>query len=240
MSPSQIKSFYAVLEPLQSALGWLIARIPFDVVKTWPKRKGLRVRGEISSESGKGPSAKGGKQRFAFRSSLFAFSGGEGHFLLVNKKMQSATRAKVGSMVRIRLEPDLEERQAVVPAELAQALKGDRRLRKWFDGLSYSHRKWIGDWINEPRHAANRESRAERIAERLLLTLEGETELPPILHAAFLSEPLARRGWDAMTATQRRNHLLGIFYYQSVEARELRAAKAVEEALRVARRKFPV
>jgi len=51
------------------------------------------------------------------------------------------------------------------------------------------------------------------LAERLLLTLEGEIELPPILHAAFLQQPLARRGWEAMTAAQRRNHLLGIFYY---------------------------
>jgi hypothetical protein len=38
-----------------------------------------------------------------------------------------------------------------------------------------------------------------------------------------------------MTPVQRRSHLLGIFYYQSPEAREKRAAKAVEEALRVAR-----
>jgi uncharacterized protein YdeI (YjbR/CyaY-like superfamily) len=252
MSPNPIKSFTAVLEPLQSELGWVIARIPFDVAKAWPVRRGLRVRGEIFSANSKGwsvnskgaPTNRKGlsvetvNEGFAFRSSLFSDARGEGHFLLVNKKMQAAAKANVGSTVRIRLEPDLEERQAVVPAELAHALKGDRRLRKWFDGLNYSIRKWIGDWVNEPKSAASREQRAERMAERLLLTLEGETELPPILHAAFLRQPPARKGWEAMTATQRRNHLLGIFYYQSVEARELRAAKAVEEALRVARRRI--
>jgi hypothetical protein len=37
-----------------------------------------------------------------------------------------------------------------------------------------------------------------------------------------------------MTPAQRRRHLLGIYGYQSVEARERRAAKAVEDALRVA------
>jgi uncharacterized protein YdeI (YjbR/CyaY-like superfamily) len=74
------------------------------------------------------------------------------------------------------------------------------------------------------------------MAERMLLTLEGETEPPPILHAAFLRQPLARKGWEAMTPTQRRNHLLGIFYYQTADARERRAAKAVEEALGVARK----
>ena len=105
MSPSTKKSFTAQLEPLQSALGWVIARIPFDVTKTWPVRRGLRVRGEIEG--------------FAFRSSLFVFAGGQGHFLLVNKKMQAAAHAKAGSKVRIGLEPDLEERQALIPPELA-------------------------------------------------------------------------------------------------------------------------
>jgi uncharacterized protein YdeI (YjbR/CyaY-like superfamily) len=227
MSPKHVKSFTAVLEPLQSALGWVIARIPFDPAKAWPVRRGLRVQGEISHANNK-------TEGFPFRTSLFADSHGAGHFLLVNKKMQAAAGATVGTLVRISLEPDMEEREATVPPELANALKGDRRLRKWFDGLSRSIRKEIGDWVSEPKSAGSRQQRAERMAERLLLTLEGEIELPPILHTAFLRQPQARTGWDAMTSVQRRGHLLGIFHYQSVEARERRAAKAVEEALRVA------
>jgi hypothetical protein len=69
-----------------------------------------------------------------------------------------------------------------------------------------------------------------------LLTLEGESEPPPVLLAAFLRQPLARAGWEAMTPVQRRGHLLGIFHYQTVESRERRAGKAVEEALRVAKK----
>ena len=220
MSSSSIKSFTTMLEPLQNGLCWVVARIPFDAAKAWPERRGMRVRGEIEG--------------FAFRTSLFASKPGGGYFLLVNKKMQTAARVKVGSQARIRLEPDLEERAAMIPPELEKALKGDRRLRRWFDGLSYSNRKEAGAWVSEPQSAASREKRAERMAERMLLALEGETELPPILHAAFLRQPLARKGWEAMTLAQRRNHLLGIFGYQSVESRERRAIKAVEEALRVA------
>lgn len=222
MSKSKSKSFTVVLEPLRNGLGWVIARIPFDVAETWPDRLRLRVRGEIEG--------------FAFRTSLFANSGGGGHFLLVNKKMLGAVNAAVGSKVKIRLEPDLEEREALMPVELSRALKGDRRLPKWFAGLSYSMRKDIGAWVNEPKSPATREKRAEAMAERLLLTLEGETELPPVLYAAFLRQPLARIGWEAMTPVQRRGHLMGIFYYQSVEARERRTAKVVEEALCVARK----
>jgi uncharacterized protein YdeI (YjbR/CyaY-like superfamily) len=223
MNTSTSKAFTAVLEPLRNGLGWVIARVPFDVDKAWPERRRLRVRGEIEG--------------FAFRTSLFAFAGGEGHFLLVNKKMQSGAKAKIGSLVRIRLEPDLEERAVVTPPELTRALKGDRRLPKWFAKLSDSMRHEIGKWVTEPKSAETRRKRAEGMAERLLLTLEGEIEAPPILQSAFLRQPLARKGWEAMTPVQRRGHLLGIFYYQTADARERRTAKAVEEALRVARKR---
>ena len=141
MTPSTIKSFTAVLQPLQSGLGWVIARIPFDVNQAWPVRKGLRVRGEISSLN----TSNAG---FGFRSSLFADTRGGGHFLLVNKKMQAAVKATVGSKVRIQLEPDLEEREATVPPELAKALKGDRRLRRWFDTLTPYTRRAIGALVS--------------------------------------------------------------------------------------------
>jgi uncharacterized protein YdeI (YjbR/CyaY-like superfamily) len=230
MNRPTLKSFKAVLEPLRNGLGWVIARIPFDVEKAWPERRRLRVRGEIISASNK----TGG---YAFRTSLFASTGGAGHFLLVNKKMQAGAKAAVGERVRIRLEPDLEERAVVIPPELERALKGDRRLPKWFAKLSDSMRHEISKWVSEPKSAATRTKRAEGMAERLLLTLEGEIEAPPILQAAFQRQPLARKGWEAMTPAQRCNHLLSIFYYQTADARERRAARAVEDALRVARKK---
>jgi hypothetical protein len=222
MSPQPRKSFDAVLEPDGTRLRWVIARIPFDIAKAWPERRGVRVRGEIEG--------------FGFRTSLFGDPRGEGHILLVNKKMQAGAKSRVGDRVRISLEPDLEERPTLMPPELTRALKGDRRLRPWFDRLSPSMRREIGKWVDEPKSAESREKRADKMAERLLQTLEGETELPPVLRVAFQREPLARKGWEAMTPVQRRNHLLGIFYPETADARERRAGKAVEEALRVAKR----
>jgi uncharacterized protein YdeI (YjbR/CyaY-like superfamily) len=220
MSATTARTFTAELEPLQSGLGWVVARIPFDVAEAWPERNRLRVKGEIEG--------------FAFRTSLFAYSGGGGHFLLVNRTMQAGAKARVGSKVRIRLEPDMEERPALIPMELAGAMKGDRSLRRWFDRLSPSMRREIGKWVSEPKSAESRVKRAEKMAERLLLAMEGEEEPPPVLRAAFLRQPLARKGWEAMTAVQRRNLLLGLFYSENAEARERRAAKVVEAALRVA------
>ena len=229
MGNSEVKTFTAVLEPLRNGLGWVIARVPFDVQEMWPVRNRLRVRGEIGVEKSKG-------EGFPFRTSLFAESSGGGHFLLVNKKMQAGAKARAGEKVRIWLEPDLEERPTAIPAELEKALKGDRKLRKWFDAMSPSMRREIGKWVEEPKGAETRLKRAEKMAERLLQAMEGEDEPPPVLRAAFQRQPLALAGWSRLTPTQRRNHLLGIFYYETVEGRERRAAKAVEDALRVAAR----
>jgi uncharacterized protein YdeI (YjbR/CyaY-like superfamily) len=137
---------------------------------------------------------------------------------------------RVGEKARIWLEPDLEAREILLPAELEKELNSERRLRKWFDGISDSMRREIGKWAAEPKSAASRQKRAEKMAERLMQAMEGEQEPPPVLKAIFQRQPRAREAWFALTPTQRRNHLLGIFYYETVEARERRAAKAIESA----------
>jgi hypothetical protein len=221
-SPNKRRSFTALLEPDGSRLRWTIARLPFAIDKAWPERNGRRVHGEIEG--------------FAFRTTLFPDPGGQGHILLVNKKMQAASGAKAGARVRIWLEPDLEERAIEMPSELARALNANRELRRWFGQLSDSMRREIGKWAAEPKSAEARQRRAEKIAERLMLTMEGEVEPPPVLRVAFERKPLARQGWQMLTLTQRRNHLLGIFYYEGVEARQRRAAQAIADALRAAKR----
>jgi uncharacterized protein YdeI (YjbR/CyaY-like superfamily) len=216
VSAAKAKSFSAVLEPLQNGLGWVIARVPFDIAKVWPVRRGVRVRGEIEG--------------FAFRTSLMGAAAESGHFILVNKKMQAAAKARVGSKVRITLEPDLEERVAAVPPELAKALKGDRMLRKWFDGLSNSMRRWFGDQVSAAKSAEAREARAERIAEWLMLTMEGELDPkdpPPVLRAAFQRQPRAQAGWEALSPAKRRHLLLGVFHVRGIEARARRVAAVV-------------
>jgi uncharacterized protein YdeI (YjbR/CyaY-like superfamily) len=222
MSKSAAKSFTARLEPDGTALKWVIARVPFDIDKAWPERKRLRVRGEING--------------FAFRTSLFPVPGQKAHRVLVNKKMQKGAGARPGDSVRITLEPDFEERKAVMPKELEAALKADRQLRKWFDGLSEYLRRTFCAMVNGTKNPETRQRQAQRIAERLLLAMEGELETPPILKVAFARQPLAAAGWNAMTPTQRRGHLLGIFYYEGVEARQRRTAKAVEDALKAGQR----
>ncbi|HVH60702.1 MAG TPA: YdeI/OmpD-associated family protein [Candidatus Sulfotelmatobacter sp.] len=210
------KSFKATLERMQpSSLGWVIIRIPFDVSKLWGVRGRLRVKGEING--------------FPFRTALFPTGKGY-HFLLFNKRMQAGAGVLPGGTAHFCLEPDLETRKAVVPVELKRFLSEDRALCRWFDNLSYSIRKYICDSITQPKSTDARLRRAEQIAERLLTAMEAERDLPPVLKAAFARDPRAYEGWQRMSPTQRRHHLLGIFYYRSPEARDRRIAKMLEEA----------
>ena len=211
-----------MLEPGSNGLGWVIARLPFDAGAAWKKMIRSRVKVEIGGE--------------VFRTSLFANPVGGGHFLLVNKKMQQAAEAKVGAVVDFAVEPDLDDREAERTAEFEWILKREKGLARWYAEQSESMQREVGKWLGAVKGAEARKRRAEQMAERMLLTMEGEKVLPPVIEVAFRRNPAARRGWEAMTVTQRRGILLAVFYYQSPEARERRVKKLVEECLRVAAR----
>ena len=217
------QSFRATLEATGTSLRWLIVRVPVDLKKVWPMWKSRRVFGEINE--------------FAFKTALIPGTRGQGHVLIVNRKMQAGARVRAGDRALIKLIPDLGEIVIDLPAEFARILKGDRALKKWFDGISPSMRKGFSNFIADAKTTETRQKRAESMAESLMLAMEGELEPPPILRAVFQRQPEARRGWELMTSTQRRNHLLGIFYPQTVEGRQRRAAKAIENCLAVARRR---
>jgi hypothetical protein len=211
------RKFKARLEALGDGLGWTIARVPFAPGDVWKEMVRLRVRGSVNG--------------FEFRTSLFPVAGGVNQFfLLVNKAMQRGGDVRLGEVAEFRLEPDLEERAAELPDELAVLLDEVEGLRAWYDELTEYTRREIGKWIGGVKSDASRLKRAEQVAERLLATMEAEVELPPVIQAAFRRRPKAKAGWAKMTPLQRRNELMAVFYYQSVEAREKRLAKLCDGA----------
>jgi uncharacterized protein YdeI (YjbR/CyaY-like superfamily) len=213
------KTFDAVLERTGDRLNWTIIRVPFDVAKLWGVRGQLRVKGEMNG--------------FPFRTSLFPTGNGT-HMMMVNKKMQAGGKAAPGSKAHFRLEPDAEKREIQQPPELARALRQSKPLLKYYEALSYSMRHEIAKWIAAAKHTETRQRRGEEMAERLMLTMEAEQEVPPVLQAALRSNPLAQRGWELMPRGHKRHHLLAIFYYKTPEARARRIAKAMAEMVRYA------
>lgn len=216
------RHFEAVLERGSHALGWTIARVPFAPAELGEMVR-LRVRGEIEGPGG----------AVTFRTSLFADSGNDsrgGYFLLVNRAMQAGAGVRAGDTAEFLLEADREPRPAEVPDELAALLDEEPALREWFEQLSENRRREIGKWVNGVKSDEARLRRAEQMAERLMLTMAGERELPPVVERAFRSRPKARAGWQKMTPIQRRGELLGVFYYQTPDARERRVDKLCDAA----------
>ena len=214
MAP-RAKRFKAVLERGGQALGWTIARVPFDAREAWEQMVRLRVRGEVNG--------------FGFRTSLFPDARG-GFYLLVNRAMQAGAGVAAGDPAQFKLEPDLEPREAELPDELAVLLDEEPGLREWYGALTEYLRREIGKWVMDVKSDAARMRRAEQMAERLLATMEGERELPPAIEAAFRARPKARTGWAKMTPTQRRGELLAVFYYRTVDAQRKRVEKLVQVA----------
>ncbi len=210
------RAFTAVLEKGDRALGWTIARVPFDPAVVFREMVRLRVRGTING--------------FAFRTSLFAAQEGGGFYLLVNRAMQAGARVRLGGAAEFRLEADLEAQEAELPDELAVLLDEEEGLKAWYDGLTEYTRREIGKWAVGVKSDAARQGRAEQMAERLLATMEGERELPPVVEAAFRARPKARAGWEKMTLTQRRGELMGVFYYRTPETQQRRVEKLVAMA----------
>jgi len=210
------KTFRAVLEKGSRALGWTVARVPFDPTQVWKEMIRLRVAGEINGH--------------VFRTSLFPEAGGGGFFLLVNQQMQRGADVLPGDTAEFRLWADLEPRPPELPDELGALLDEEPGLREWYGGLTEYMRREIGKWVMAPKSDEARLRRAEQMAERLLATMEAERELPPALAAAFRRRPRARSGWERMTPTQRRNGLLAVFHYKTPDARERRIEKLCDEA----------
>jgi uncharacterized protein YdeI (YjbR/CyaY-like superfamily) len=211
--------FEARLERMRSRLNWVIIYVPFDAGKVWGLRGQIKVKGEING--------------FAFRTSLFPTREGR-HILLVNKRMQKGARAVEGSIARFQMELDNEERTVTIPDELKRFFREDRSLRSWYDRLNHSTRNDIAVWTTEPKSAEARMRRAEQIAERMLNVMDAEQELPPLLQVAFACHPHAREGWEGMSASRRRGHLFGIFYYRTPDAQARRIDKMIEDAIALA------
>jgi uncharacterized protein YdeI (YjbR/CyaY-like superfamily) len=149
--------------------------------------------------------------------------------MIVNKQMQKGARAYPGMEAQFTLEPDTEKR--VVPAvpEIDRVLRQSKRLQRFYQSLSPSMRNDIARFVSEPKQEATRTRRADHLAQRLMETMEAEIDLPPMIRQAITRNPLAKKGWERMTRSHRRMHLLGIFYYRNLDSRLRRIEKAIAE-----------
>jgi hypothetical protein len=96
-----------------------------------------------------------------------------GRFLIpVSAEVRAAASVSAGDELDIEIEPDSGPREIVVPPDLAAALKADAEASRFFDTLSYSHKRW---YVLPIEGAKSPETRARRVTKALAMLRDGRT-----------------------------------------------------------------
>ncbi|MPZ62926.1 MAG: DUF1905 domain-containing protein [Propionibacteriales bacterium] len=97
-----------------------------------------------------------------------------GRFLLpLNAGNRAKAGVAAGDEIEVELELDTAPREASVPADFADVLAGEPEARRFFDGLSYSHRRRYVMWIEDAKQADTRE---RRITKAIGMLKEGRAQ----------------------------------------------------------------
>jgi hypothetical protein len=95
-----------------------------------------------------------------------------GRFLVpLSAENRAAAGVTAGEDVVVDIEVDTTPREVSVPPDLADALARDSTAQRFFDDLSYTHRKEWVRWIEE---AKKRETRRARIAKAMTALRAGQ------------------------------------------------------------------
>jgi Bacteriocin-protection, YdeI or OmpD-Associated/Domain of unknown function (DUF1905) len=138
---------------LQARGPGVIVELPFD-----PKEAFGRARAPVRVTIG----------GFTFRTTVAVY-GGQG-LIGLNKANRAGAGVEGGDRVTVEIELDTELREVEVPADLAEALAEEPKVREFFDGLSYTHRREYAEWITE---AKRDETRRRRVAQAVELLRDG-------------------------------------------------------------------
>ena len=131
---------------------------------------GIRVPAEVVAALGpsKRPVVRVTINGYTYRSSV-ASLGGE-FMLPVSAEVREHASVAAGDEVDVDIELDTEPREVTVPPDFAEALDRDADARRYFDGLSYSHKLRHVLSIEQAKTA---ETRQRRIAKAVSMLREG-------------------------------------------------------------------
>jgi len=132
--------------------GWVCLDVPQKVSDALGVRGRVAVEGKING--------------FGFRTSIFP-SGKGGHFMLVNKAMQSGSKAGDGDKVAVTMRQDTHQRTVEVPADLSKALGRSKKAKAVFEGYSFSHKRELIGWIEDAKRPETRKKRIQKALRHL-------------------------------------------------------------------------
>lgn len=128
---------------------------------------GFAVPPEIVAElgSGKRPQVRVTIRGYTYRSTVAVYGG---RFVIgVSAEVRKRANVAAGDEVDVDLGLDTQPREVNVPADFAAALDPHPDARRFFDGLSYSDRRWYVLGIEEAKTPETRQRRIDKAVERL-------------------------------------------------------------------------
>jgi len=134
---------------------------------------GVRVPPDVVTALGssKRPAVKVTIRGYAYRSTVATM---DGEFMLpVSAEVREKAGVKAGDEVDVDVELDTEPRQVDLPTDFAEVLAGDPEARRFFDGLSYSQKRWFVLGIED---AKTLETRQRRIDKAVGMLHEGRAQ----------------------------------------------------------------
>ncbi|MGH9252444.1 MAG: YdeI/OmpD-associated family protein [Acidimicrobiales bacterium] len=133
---------------------------------------GIQVPAEImeSLGSSRRPPVRVTINGHTYRSTV-AVMGGQ-FMLPVSAEQRTNAGVAAGDEVDVDIELDTEPREVTVPPDLAEALDGDADAKRFFDGLSYSHKRRHVLAVEDAKTA---ETRQRRVAKAVSMLREGRT-----------------------------------------------------------------
>lgn len=119
--------------------------------------------------SGKRPAVRVTLNGYTYRSTVAPMGG---VFMLpVSAEVREGAHVAAGDEVDVDVELDSEPREVTVPPDFADALDRDADAKRFFEGLSYSHKR---RWVLSIEEAKTAETRQKRIAKAISELREGK------------------------------------------------------------------
>ncbi len=131
---------------------------------------GFRVPPEVVEALGRGkrPPVTVTINGYTYRSTIAPY--GDVYMLGVSAEHREAAGVAAGDELDVDLELDTAPREVEVPADLAEALADEPEASAFFDGLSYSNRRW---YVLSVEGAKTPETRQRRVAKAVEMLREG-------------------------------------------------------------------
>jgi hypothetical protein len=106
-----------------------------------------------------------------YRSSIVSIGGG--FMISISEENRKKAGVKAGDKVDVNIEIDTKPRDVMIPKDLTESLEKDNDAKNFFQGLSFSHKRWYLTWIETAKKDG---TRSDRITQAVKMLREGRKQ----------------------------------------------------------------